>query len=320
MKKFSEEEIKQIVSLYKSGLNCSQVGRKINRPISSVISILKRNKIIIRHGCHGKIKRENVEEIIKLYNNGLNGTEIGKKYKITGAAVLSFIKRRNIKTRPWQRHKKHSFNQEKFQEINSAEKAYWLGFLIGDGSISQRSDSLRLELSKIDEDHLYKFLKFMEGTQSVTNSKKNCSYIIFCGKNFVKSLSRYGLVKNKTYSTKTPNISNKYLHDFYRGILDSDGWIIRHKLVNRPPQHEFGFSSGSKQLLCELQAWLEKNLGKPCGKVIHRQRKNQSVYQFVVGGNKNFIKIAHLLYNNPEIYLERKHKSLLEYIKEINLH
>lgn len=45
---------------------------------------------------------------------------------------------------------KYNFSESIFQTIDSPEKAYWLGFLYADGSISGNSNSVYLALKEED--------------------------------------------------------------------------------------------------------------------------------------------------------------------------
>ena len=44
-----------------------------------------------------------------------------------------------------------------FDKINTEEKAYWLGFLYADGSISSKEDKIELGLAEKDLHHIEKF-------------------------------------------------------------------------------------------------------------------------------------------------------------------
>lgn len=50
------------------------------------------------------------------------------------------------------------YNRHIFDEINSSEKAYWLGFIIADGYLNEDKNMLRIKLGSIDKHHLEKFI------------------------------------------------------------------------------------------------------------------------------------------------------------------
>lgn len=75
--------------------------------------------------------------LLKLYNSGLSLKEIGKRINCTPAAVLRKFRKFSIDTRsPWETntiHIKHNFSND------PSEKAYLIGFRIGDLNVTQKS-------------------------------------------------------------------------------------------------------------------------------------------------------------------------------------
>ena len=53
------------------------------------------------------------------------------------------------------------FNDTIFESIDTEEKAYWLGFLYADGSISSTNNTIELSLKSSDINHLIKFKYFL---------------------------------------------------------------------------------------------------------------------------------------------------------------
>lgn len=200
------------------------------------------------------------------------------------------------------------FNVNAFDEIITENQAYWLGFLIGDGCFNR--DSLRLELNEQDKNHLLKLNEFLEGDYEPYITSKNCQLICFNSRVFVKNMQKY-IPENKTYNTITrPKIDSGLVSHFYRGILDSDGWITEHKLKFNS-QYEFGFCNYNLSFIQEMQNWFITELSKQVGSIRFRKfnASNGSVAQLIIGGNLNFVKLYNLLYlNSPEnARLDRKY-------------
>src|SRR6516164_7789593 len=55
--------------------------------------------------------------------------------------------------------RKHEADFAFFQQIDTEAKAYWLGFILGDGSVYRQGDHLKFKLSAAEEDadHLQQF-------------------------------------------------------------------------------------------------------------------------------------------------------------------
>ena len=64
------------------------------------------------------------------------------------------------------RNDNHSYkaNYRIFENIDTPEKAYWLGFIAADGCVyvREKNATIRIAIKSSDKEHLEKFKKFME--------------------------------------------------------------------------------------------------------------------------------------------------------------
>lgn len=246
--------------------------------------------------------------------------QLAKKFNVHSMSITSILKHRDIKINRKYIPKYNYYDN--FKTIDTEEKAYWLGFILGDGSVTK--NSLNVELSNIDINHLQKLrLFFGQEKLNIMATSKNCSRFTFCNKYLASDLIKLGVLPNKTYlNTLTPNIPKELLKHFYRGILDADGWITSHKnKTNTKQQHEFGFSSYNYNFLLQIQSYIVDNLElRVNGSLIERIKGNQRVCQYIIGGNNNFIKLFEHFYKDSTIYLDRKYKKALEFYNNIYIH
>jgi hypothetical protein len=134
------------------------------------------------------------------------------------------------------------YNKDYFENIDTKEKAYWLGFIYADGCVTTQ-DRVSILLSKNDEDHLQKFADCLESNIKIryqTIKKKTTEFVTTKGnteacsisiKNtkLQKDLIDKGVTKNKTYNLVFPNsdiLPNEYIKDFIRGYFDGDGCYV----------------------------------------------------------------------------------------------
>ena len=70
---------------------------------------------------------------------------------------------------------KHNLNKEYFKNIDTEEKAYWLGFIYADGYIikSEKNYELGIELNYKDVEHLNKFNSIFNNYYKVTKRIKS---------------------------------------------------------------------------------------------------------------------------------------------------
>ena len=88
-----------------------------------------------------------------LYGN-ISLTKLSKEYKIDRRTLSSYLKRVGITI--VNRQNICKFNEHVFDNIDSEEKAYWLGFIFADGYISSQEGNYNFEISLkgSDKEHL----------------------------------------------------------------------------------------------------------------------------------------------------------------------
>lgn len=252
---------------------------------------------------YARLSIDKIEQIIQVYTSGISSKNIAKKFGIDPATVRNHLKRQNQKIR--KQGTQYVFNQNYFQQIDSEEKAYWLGFLLADGCVIQ--NRLCLELCIKDILHLEKFKKAIQANHPIKKSRKNCARIEVSSSILLCECEQFGLINKKTKTCKFPQIPHNFERHCMRGIFEGDGWFVRRNPTKtRRAYWEMGFSSGSKEMISFIHSWCKNQIGKECGYLIERNRENGSVYQLTFGGNKIVNKLVTIIYDESTIYLERK--------------
>ena len=205
---------------------------------------------------------------------------------------------------------KYQHNESVFDELNE-ESMYWLGFLATDGNVYKNRISLRLATK--DGHMVEKFKKFLQTNAPIINSQRltkntmcfntglriNSQYL-------TKKLSEYGIIPNKTFIYKLPDIIKNHLlvHHFIRGCIDGDGSIIHNNTKNKSI-HIF-FCGASSLVIDVLEIIKSKcNLNKYN---ITIYKKNNTL-NFKISNHHDVDKIIDWLYHNASIYLERKYEN-----------
>lgn len=225
-------------------------------------------------------------------------------------------------------HRKHIVDENYFEKIDTEEKAYWLGFLYADGSISIDDEIgryvLSLALAQKDEDHVVKFAKALNADYAITQSShKTSSYktsyssrISIPNKKLVLDLNKAGCIPNKTFKVKFPDediLPIKLWKHFIRGVFDGDGCITYS--TNNERNYSFTFSMvGTCELMngiCDALIKEEVIQRKPIVILINGQK----IYKFDIYGKYNILCLMDYLYSDATIYLDRKRQKFLEIIE-----
>lgn len=252
-------------------------------------------------------------ELWKQYNGSL--TTFCKEHKMSMKHFITFLKKNGIVVPNKQNETK--FNEHVFDVIDTEEKAYWLGFIYADGYISSISDdkkhnySFELSLKEEDTEHLQEFNSFMgHKYNNVKINYTKCDNKIFkrCrwsvkNKHLWKTLNSYGCTPKKSLTLEFPdkNIfkSEDLIRHFIRGYFDGDGCL---SWVNK--EHtKISFSVLGTESFLQTCKKLVFNKGS-----IYKSSSNTFVYN---SSNQIAFKNAFILYNNANIYLERKYQKYL---------
>jgi intein/homing endonuclease len=257
-------------------------------------------------------------EIQFLKDNYMNYTnsELSKIMDRTKTAIDLKINRLGLKKT------KYSYNHNYFENIDTEEKAYWLGFIYADGCVSigkNNSCELCIKLQRADKEHLKKFNKALNGNVEVKDAIEHAfgkdyeqSHIRFYSQKLVADLIKHGCFQDKTYKIRKPNIDNNLMKHFIRGFFDGDGCITKSSNKSRAIKCDF-------TCVCdEFLFWLREYL--------YEQNINSFIYKWkystqklIIGGNKNCDVFLNYIYNDCTIFLERKYKKKLALYKEFNV-
>ena len=214
---------------------------------------------------------------------------------------------------------KANFNENVFDSIDTEEKAYWLGFIFADGTIS--SSPLReeaktqyqfeLSLSVKDLDHLEKFAKFIEYKQPLYQDEVRCRLSLY-SKHLWNVLNVNGCTPQKSLTLKFPKIelfkSEELVFHFIRGYWDGDGCLTWSDKGHTRPEVSV---LGTDEMLNPIISYI-------CSKIptlhINHPDKQSIIKYFSLYGKDAYESMCKL-YKNSTIYLSRKYKKFLEYCR-----
>jgi intein-encoded DNA endonuclease-like protein len=242
-------------------------------------------------------------DICNLYRTGIGSNTISKIYELHPSTILNIIRKNNIDIKKYTYYRKYSFNYNFFDEIDSEFKAYFLGFIIADGSIS--GNTLSISIIEDDVDVLFKFKEniefngFFRDVEYSNSNHKNQKSIILTSKYFINSLSKYGIVNAKSHKTFLPKMSDKFIRHFIRGVFDGDGCIH----ISKSGDININLV-GNIDLMTEIQNILVSKCGLNYTKF--GRSKSENIVYIKYGGNIQTIKILSYLYDNSNVYMDRK--------------
>ena len=232
-------------------------------------------------------------------------TEMGKREKVDRRTLAKHFKELGIEIVNKQNRSK--INEHIFDQINSEEKAYWLGFIFADGYISSsplRKDvksvyQFELSLGIKDIEHLNKFKIFIDYEKDIITDGNRCRFVI-ANKHLWTTLNELGCTPNKSLSLIFPIIPQDLVRHFIRGYFDGDGCISRyvHNTCITPHIELLG----TKQML--EQVLLYSGIS---AKYKHDKRHSEETWS-LEWSKQEGIDFINYLYQDCSIYLNRKYE------------
>lgn len=224
--------------------------------------------------------------------------------------------------------KKHHYNRGYFKNIDTPEKAYWLGFIFADGYIARKENSegrstseVAIQLNDRDADHLVKFDEALGQGSSVKFSiqkDREIKGVLVKGGSRIAAVRYYssemyfdlvdkGVVQNKTYRPEFPKVEEKYFLNFLLGVIDGDGYISGRDYLT------VGIVNPNIEFLNYVQETLSKY---SINTHIHTEDKWKHRLT-AVGINADALLSE--LYKNSSIYLQRKYKIYKQHTENTGL-
>lgn len=218
----------------------------------------------------------------------------------------------------------YQYDENYFSEIDTPDKAYWLGFIYADGFITKRANgSPVFGLTLADKEPLEKLNECLWSNKPIGKYKKTNSYsdksteykLAFCSSKMVSNLEKWGCVENKTFKLKFPTfLSNELIPHFIRGYFDGDGSVFLH--IQKVKDKEYAMLGsqfcGIKSFLIDLAKYID---AESC--IYKDKRKETDCWRIQLESNIRSLKLYHYMYHNSgNMFLTRKRKKFEDFIKD----
>lgn len=318
--KYTQEQVDYIKQLVDQGWSASKIAKEYNLSCDSIRKRIKDNNwSATQNQRQKKLTQAELDEIKEKIDNNVPIAEISKEYDISKDAL--WRRKANNSWTVKKRKNKYNFDESYFDVIDTEHKAYWLGFLMADGYIlskrkgkrSNQSQSFGFTIS-VKDIELFDYFKEDLKADNPVNIYKNSSSgafktdtdfgrILLTSQRTVDALKSHGIVENKTFITKMPELQQELVPHFIRGYSDGDG-SISIDINNR-----IGWSlCGTKELLNSIQDFFGLNY-----KLSQRfPERNNNNWQLHVSGWQNVLMCLDIIYKDASVYLKRKYDKYAE--------
>ena len=322
-KELTQNQLEEIKRLNKEGWSTKQIYEQMGITKSQAYKAIRR--MGLKSNCNRTMTPDNIKIIKEKYLEGETIEEITDKYfkdKYCSGEINMVLRKLGI-TRPNGTQAK--INHDYFENIDSEHKAYWLGFIYADGSITKKvyekgsytyrlrmelmfEDKYILEQMALDLESDLKPKEYYNNTSHFEgyNKPKHTAYIMFSSKKMGEDLVKLGVMPNKTLILKSlPSIPDNLMKHFIRGYFDGDGSVY----LTKDNTIKTAFY-GTHDFINSIQDFLIKELDLTKKKITDQKEANVS---FVGMAKQESEKIYHYMYDEATIFLNRKYEKYNKY-------
>lgn len=199
-----------------------------------------------------------------------------------------------------------------FKNLDTPDKTYWFGFIVGDGSIGvYHNNQHEFSVTLKEKDHLEKLALFLGYPIDRVKTTKIKYYRLKINcKELVLDLIALGLRYKKSHTVDATIIPINYQWDFIRGIMDADGSIYFNS-YNKDKALNPGLSfAGNYPLLQGLQLIIDDG-----GHLRECKSQHKKSDELSYGGRLKVERILDKIYCS-KVCLDRKYdmyKTIKEY-------
>lgn len=263
-----------------------------------------------------KICKQALEEYLNTPEEERSLTKLGSKYNIKRQTLSERFKKWGYEIINQQNRCR--LNDKAFDNIQSEEQFYWLGFMYADGNISHEGNRIEVRLSIKDKEHLEKFKTFLnlstEIRTGICNGNGFC-HLSVRNKHMWNTLNSLGCTPRKSLTLQFPPLSlfkskENILH-FIRGYVDGDGCLTTYLNAKKTSIRTELSLVGTESFLNAVNKLFQNK-----GYIYNKSSNGWDNKAFSLSfSNIPSRKIARYLYENATIYLNRKYEKFLEFCR-----
>jgi hypothetical protein len=246
-----------------------------------------------------------------LYAQGQSTKQIAVQFGADGGTIYHHLERMGIEFRtPSQSRRQYSVQETIFEQIDTEERAYWLGFLFADGYIGNEGTGrgrVAVWLSEKDKSHVKAFGEFLQSTYPIrTDAQRKACGISIVSDKMRDDLIRWGCTPRKSLALRFPPLPLHLCSHFIRGYFDGDGSAYISGQSKTPNISLLGNYEFLEAL--DLQVFFGTNVNG----TFHKHTRS-AAYYLLYRGEFKAASVGKWLYQDAHVWLERKREIIAQF-------
>lgn len=307
-KVFPIEEIKEKI---KKGYTITQLAEIYQTSRLTMSKFLKENQIeTLGNKKRAALQLLNEAEVAQKYLNGATIRELEAEYNCSNSVIHRCLINQNVSIRTNSEvHQKWVLNETYFDNIDSLDKAYLLGFIAADGWVTDRNE-VGIGLQAQDIDMIIFFQSQLQTNKPIYQRDENTVELRVQNQHMADTLKSYSIVPRKSLLVNIGEIIqlsgliDEQIPAFLLGYFDGDGGIYK--------------SNG--QFSCSITGTWETcqyffNYFDKIGLITKRHKDTKNNYTYQIGGRNQVKKALSKLYNISSkltFFYQRKYNIFVE--------
>ena len=285
----------------------------------------------VKRGYHAPLQwtEEQKNLVKKMYcDQRMSTLEIAEKFGLKYMSICKLLDSLGIQRRR-NGMRKYKLNENYFDKIDSRNKAYILGFLYADGNNMPDKYTVSMSLQEQDKDILERIREQVGSERQLEyldySNKHDFGYhyknqyrLLFFSRHMCDSLSKIGMVKNKSLTLTFPIISRQYLSSFVRGFFDGDGSFFYRWNQNGTASGTVSITS-TKDFCESIERMIYEELG--IHGTISEASNHNGITKVLVYSATKTRQLLDWMYQDAELFLQRKYDRYINayYIKDYSI-
>lgn len=305
-KRSSPEAEARVVRLYDEGSTWGEIMEQAGVTSTTVAKILRRNGRDLTRKPEGTQGKEEI--MAALYEAGHSTRAIGQMLGHSKSTINAVVTGNGGEMR----QRPGCERPDYFEQVDTPEKAYWLGFIAADGCVITTSSypegsHLAVQLAIRDRTHLLK-LKEATGALGAVHDEMRAgsrggrwrsggsSTLYVYSRRLTKSLLVLGITPRKSATVEPWDGPADLMPHYWRGLIDGDGSLAR-----KGPGLWTVFLCGSEACVRGFAAWAAEICGTKAVPYF-----NTGCWYVSISGRFQVPKLVRALYGDATVSLDRK--------------
>lgn len=200
------------------------IALKFKKTESAIHNKVSKLKISKSNEQHWEEINRNIPDMKRDYESGMSFKDLQNKYHHYAGNIRKALYENGVKIKEkYAGTPKYKINARYFKHIDTPKKAYWLGFIWGDGNIC--NGTLQIGLHRKDRVLIEEFLEDIGSNHKIYSDRGNPKICIKV-KVLYQDLLNCGMYPNKSLSIGPPEedvLPEELVKYFILGLIDADG-------------------------------------------------------------------------------------------------